>query len=111
MRAAEKNRLQAPKAEAIKESCEKMIEVLTSEIETLSAKIQELIQGDATLLARKEALMTIPGIGEITAQELLALLPELGTLSRQQIASLAGLAPRANESGKFKGYRRTGPGR
>ena len=111
MRVAEKNRLKGPRAQAIKESCEKMIEILTSEIETLSTKIQELIQEDATLLARKEELMTIPGIGDITAQELLSLLPELGTLSRQQIASLAGLAPRANESGKFKGYRRTGPGR
>ena len=45
------------------------------------------------------------------AFELLILLPELGTLSRRQIASLAGLAPRANESARFKGYRRTGHGR
>ena len=58
-----------------------------------------------------KVLKTIPGIGEITAQELLALMPELGSLTRRQAASLAGVAPRANESGKFKGYRSTGRGR
>ena len=36
---------------------------------------------------------------------------ELGSLTRRQVASLAGLAPRANESEKFQGYRHTGPGR
>ena len=39
------------------------------------------------------------------------LLPELGTLDRRKIASLAGLAPQANDSGKYKGYRRTAHGR
>nr|WP_232505600.1 transposase [Legionella clemsonensis] len=47
----------------------------------------------------------------MTANELLVLLPELGTLSRRQIASLAGVAPIANESGTYKGYRATGHGR
>jgi transposase len=41
----------------------------------------------------------------------LVLLPELGTLNRRQIAALSGLAPRANDSGKYNGYRRTGGGR
>jgi transposase len=41
----------------------------------------------------------------------LILLPELGQIDRRKIASLAGVAPRANESGKFVGYRRTGKGR
>ena len=39
------------------------------------------------------------------------MLPELGTLCRRKIAALAGVAPRANDSGKFMGYRRTGYGR
>ena len=38
-------------------------------------------------------------------------MPELGTMNRRQVASLAGLAPKANDSGKSVGYRRTGQGR
>ena len=53
----------------------------------------------------------MPGIGDITANDLLVLLPELGTLTRRKIASLAGLAPRANDSGQFSGYRAVRHGR
>jgi transposase len=55
--------------------------------------------------------MSIPGIGPITSFELLALLPELGTCTRREIASLTGLAPQARDSGKYQGFRRTGHGR
>jgi transposase len=41
----------------------------------------------------------------------LVLLPELGKLSRKKIASLAGVAPRAKDSGTYRGYRKTGYGR
>lgn len=56
-------------------------------------------------------LKTISGIGDIVALELLILLPELSALSRRQIAALTGAAPKANDSGCFNGYRRTGHGR
>ena len=60
-------------------------------------------------LARDAALLrSIPGIGPVTAANLLARLPELGQLDRRAIASLAGLAPKAHESGKFRGQRRIG---
>ena len=32
-------------------------------------------------------------------------------MDRRKIAALVGLAPQANESGRYKGYRRTGYGR
>ena len=56
-------------------------------------------------------LRSIPGIGQITAVELLAHLPQLGALDRRSVASLGGLAPKARESGKYRGKRRLGPGR
>ena len=111
LRVAEKNRLQGPRANVIKKSCEVMIEVISQQIEAVTVEMDTLIQADTVLTERKMILKTIPGIGEITATDLLVLLPELGHLNRREIASLAGLAPRANESGKFKGYRRTGGGR
>ena len=60
---------------------------------------------------KRRVLLTVPGIGKIIANELLILLPELGSLNRRQIASLVGVAPIAHDSGRLKGYRRTGYGR
>lgn len=108
---AEKNRLKAPRANLVQESCRVMIETINQQVLLITAQINALIEQDPGLKAKKEILKSIPGIGDITANELLVLLPELGTLSRRQIASLAGVAPMANDSGTFKGYRATGHGR
>lgn len=111
MLVAEKNRLQAPRAELIKESCAAIIKALVDQIASINSEINTLVESDNILKAKREALMTIPGIGNIIANELLILMPELGSMNRRQVASLAGLAPRANDSGKSVGYRRTGQGR
>lgn len=108
---AEKNRLKAPRANLVQESCRVMIETITEQVSLITSQINTLIEQDSQLKAKKEVLKSIPGIGDITANELLVLLPELGTLSRRQIASLAGVAPIANDSGTYKGYRATGHGR
>lgn len=108
---AEKNRLKSPKSLSIKGSCEIMIKTINEQIGQIESAINELIDADPVLQVRREILKTIPGIGNIVAQDLLALMPELGSLSRKQAASLAGVAPRANDSGKSKGYRRTAKGR
>lgn len=108
---AEKNRLKAPRANLVQESCRAMIETINQQVQLITEQINTFIDQDAGLKAKKEILKSIPGIGDITANELLVLLPELGALSRRQIASLAGVAPMANDSGTFKGYRATGHGR
>ncbi len=111
MLVAEKNRLKSPRIERIKESIQRMINLFTVEIDDITLEINELIKQDDMLSKKKVMLKTIPGIGNIIANELLILLPELGTVNRCQIASLVGLAPIAKDSGKLKGYRRTGHGR
>jgi transposase len=111
MLVAEKNRLKAPRANYVKESCELMIEALSKQVSTLTTRINQLIENDIILKKKKEILKTIPGIGEVTSNHLLVLMPELGSLNRKQVASLAGLAPISNDSGQFKGYRATGHGR
>ncbi|AER55577.1 transposase [Pseudoxanthomonas spadix BD-a59] len=49
------------------------------------------------------SLMAVAGIGQVTAASLLAYLPELGRLTRKQIAALAGLAPYNVDSGVRQG--------
>jgi transposase len=68
-----------------------------------------LVAGSPACTARAAALRLVPGIGTTTALILLASLPELGSLSRRQAASLAGLAPHPRDSGTIRG-RRTTPG-
>jgi len=108
---AEKNRLKAPGNNFIKSSCKKLIETVSEEIKSITNMINEKIATDKVLQAKKEVIKEIPGIGDVVANELLTVLPELGNLNRRQIASLAGLAPRSNDSGTFSGYRFTGHGR
>ena len=47
----------------------------------------------------------MPGVGPVLACTLIALLPELGQMSRKQVAALVGVAPYAFDSGKLKGRR------
>jgi transposase len=54
---------------------------------------------------------SVPGVGPVTAATLLAEVPELGTLSRQQIAALVGVAPVARDSGQRRGPRMIAGGR
>ena len=56
-------------------------------------------------------MRAIAALRPVAARTLLALLPELGTLSRRQIAALAGLAPHPHHSGTLKRHRRMVGGR
>ena len=58
-----------------------------------------------------QRLRSVPGVGPVLAQTLIALLPELGTLSRRVIASLVGVAPFDDDSGKRAGERHIKGGR
>lgn len=111
MLVAEKNRKQSPSLTPIVSSITKTISFLEQELKEISEKIKKIIASDQLLSEKIAILKDIPGIGDIVAIEMLTLLPELGTLCRRKIASLAGLAPKSNDSGTFKGYRRTASGR
>lgn len=108
---AEKNRLKAPSGLSTKNSCARLIKNLKEEMNQIHTQILDLMAQEPHLQKKADIAQTIPGIGKLIATHLAILLPELGTLSRRQIAALAGLAPKSNESGTFKGYRFTGGGR
>jgi transposase len=105
IRVAEQNRLRQGPTVAVRANLEAHITYLESQIEELDAAVSQAIAADATWRLRDEVLRSVPGIGRQTSAMLLGSLPELGTLNGKQAAALAGLAPRARDSGKVKGAR------
>ena len=81
------------------------------QIQTLELAAATLIKEDALLQSQCVALTAHRGVGNLTAVTLLAHLPELGSASRAQIASLAGLAPFNRDSGSWRGQRHIHGGR
>jgi transposase len=95
----------------VAESLKRAIKGLEAEIKSAEAKIKKDISADEKLSQKYELLESIPGIGQQTAITLLCNLRELGTLNKNQIVALAGLAPRNNDSGNFRGKRYVRGGR
>jgi len=110
-RSREKNR--AHKSPEMADSYERILDFLKNEIKSIDLKIDEILQENSLrkLLKNVEILESIRGVGRVTALYLAVYLPELGKLGRREIASLAGVAPRNNDSGKQRGKRFVGPGR
>ena len=78
---------------------------LAADIDVLDERMVEIVATDAALAHRYRLLTSMPGVGAVLACTLLALLPELGRMSRKQVAALVGVAPYAFESGTLKGRR------
>lgn len=111
MRTQENNRLKAPDNEYAQKSIKKIISILKKQIKSVEELLEEVINKDEDLYARKQVLISVTGVGNTTAHNLLAVMPELGYVNRKEIASLAGLAPFARDSGVKSGYRSIGKGR
>ena len=88
-----------------------LMDYYQAQIKAVEDKLQALLEKDQVLQQRVEALDAIEGVGSRTALLVLAHMPELGQLNRQQVAALAGLAPWTRESGTMKGMRCIGGGR
>jgi transposase len=104
-RVAEENRLRQGPTAAVRRSLEAHIAYLKGQVEALDAQVGAAITADPEWGPRDAVLRTIPGVGRQTAAMLLGSLPELGTVSGKEAAALAGLAPRARDSGTVKGVR------
>jgi transposase len=112
IRTAETNRKGTASAKVARRSLEKMLKTINSQITELDEAIAKLVWKDNDDWRRKaELLQSVPGVGQVISCNLLATLPELGNLNREQIAALAGLAPYNHDSGKLKGKRSIWGGR
>lgn len=77
----------------------------------LDARLAELLAAEPEWSMLERRLRTVPGVGPVLAATLIALLPELGQLSRRAVASLAGVAPFDDDSGARRGERHIRGGR
>ena len=111
LRTAETNRLQQASSKITKRSIQAVLKLLQKQINALEDEISLLVDKHEDWKQKVDILTSVPGVGNITAMSLLADLPELGQLNREQIAALAGLAPFNHDSGTLKGQRTIWGGR
>ncbi len=107
---AERKRLGTAEGEA-RESILRHLEFLKHEEKQLTKMIQEKLEQAEPVASRARALQEVRGVGLTTAVTLLVTLPELGTVSRGEIAALTGVAPMNRDSGTWSGQRHIYAGR
>ena len=105
MRSMESNRKQQATGKKALKTIEKMIKAIDQQVALLDREIADRINSDDEWKAQADLLITVPGVGTVTAATLISELPELRKLNRQEIAALAGLAPFARDSGQHRGQR------
>jgi len=107
----EEQRLAQTRDAAVRKLGARLIQQLQTQVEQLEQMIKKQIDDDDTLKRQSARLQQVIGIGEVTASTLLAELPELGTLSRNEAGALAGVAPYNRDSGVLRGRRTIRGGR
>ena len=83
---------------------DRRLATLEADLAEIDAALATLIAADAELRARAAILVSIPGLGAVSAAAILAGLPELGSMGNRQAAALAGVAPITRSSGKRQGH-------
>lgn len=105
MRKAERVRLQGVRDGDLVGSLEAVSALLDDQIRGIEARIDRTIRAEPALTRDAAVLRQVPGVGPVAASVLLSALPELGRVDRRAVASLAGLAPIARDSGLMRGRR------
>jgi transposase len=95
----------------LKASMARLIKILEKELSSLDGDIDDAVRGSPAWREKEDLLASVPGVGPVIARTLIAELPELGQLTRRQIAALAGLAPFTRQSGLWRGKSFIGGGR
>ena len=108
---AEKNRLASAEMTKYRRQIKDHIEYLQKELNINDYDLDQAIKQTPAWLEKVDLLESVPGVGRVTASTLVALLPELGTLGRKQLAALVGVAPFNRDSGTLRGRRSIWGGR
>ena len=107
---AEKNRRDLARG-GVKCQIQEHIDWLQRQLTAIEDDLRARIEASPLWRATEDLLRSVPGVGPTTAFTLLAELPELGTLSKREIAALVGVAPFARDSGTLRGKRAIWGGR
>ena len=110
-RVALTNQLKAPGGTVAKHRLRALRAAAAEQIAATEADIRNLVERQPAIARIVAIIQDIPGCGPVTAVTVAALMPELGSMTGRQAASLAGLAPHPRQSGQHDGYRRTTGGR
>lgn len=110
IRAGERNRLHQA-TPAVRIGIEQHIAWLDVRIEEMDDELQRRIEASSVWREKDTLLRSAPGVGPALSLSLLASVPELGTLSRQKVSKLVGVAPLNQDSGTLRGKRRIWGGR
>ncbi len=95
----------------VRKSILRHVRVLEKELPEIDEDIGSLVRGSPAWREKEDLLVSFPGIGNTLARTILAEVPELGDLTRREIASLVGVAPFTRQSGRWKGKSMIGGGR
>lgn len=107
---AEKNRLSRA-VRSVRRRIQAHLTWLTAEVARVEEELDQAIQQSPIWREQEDLLQSAPGIGPVVTRTVLADLPELGTLTRKQIAALVGVAPLNRDSGTWRGKRTVWGGR
>lgn len=110
MRTAEVNR-RSSLAPRLRPALDAHVLWLSQQLAELDRELDQTLRDSPVWHEKQDLLRSIPGIGPVVARTLLGDLPELGTLTRWEVAALAGVAPLNADSGTRQGKRRTWGGR
>ena len=111
LQTAETNRKHATPSKVVRQSIQQVLVMLRKQIDQVEQEILALVESDDDWKDKMNRLGSVPGVGPVTAASLLAELPELGQVNRQEIAALVGVAPFNRDSGRFRGKRSIWGGR
>ena len=96
---------------AVRKSIEEVIAFLDLQLKEIDDDLGRRLRESPLWQDQAKLLRSVPGVGPVTTFNLLADLPELGTLDRRAVAALVGVAPLSRDSGKFRGARSCWGGR
>src|SRR5215468_3632381 len=99
MRVMDANRLEACADPVVRAGLERHLAFLDAERAEAERRLDEAVRAVPAWSHREALLRSVPGIGPVVSRTLLAALPELGATDGGRLASLAGLAPYARDSG------------
>lgn len=101
-RTAAKNRQHNLGQALLKRQASRRLKQIEADIAAIDEASRTLVSEDDDLNPRFNILVSIPGVGEMTAITILVEMPELGQMDKRQTAALAGLAPITRQSGTWK---------